>query len=169
MKRILLALVCLLAAGTAGAQTITLDDAEVRLGTDKSNTLAAVSTELKVVPGLDGYTLFRPGDGEQLGEPVGTLRFSDGRLTQVQRALGSFHGQSAARALQRLITAFQSAPDGENPDAIQTESTDAAKGVHSRVVFNLPDRQIVVSLFQPKDAGAPATAELSEHFRLEKR
>lgn len=169
MSRIVIAVLCMLSAGVAGAQAVELGGAEVRLGTDKSNALAALSSRFEIVPGLDGYTLFRGREGERLGEPVGTLRFSDGRLTQVQRLLGSFYGEAAARTLRRMIAAFESAPEGDNPHLIETRSGSSGKGLSSRVVFNLPDRQIVISLYQPNDRSAPETAEVSEHFRLQER
>lgn len=165
MSRLIIAALCLFLTAGATAKTIELGDTQVRLGADKANTLSAVSFRFEVVPGLGGYTLFRNGDGERLGAPVGTLHFVDGRLVRVERLLGVLHGEDVAATIQRMIAAFRAALPAGNA-TIQTGSTTTNTGVSSRVSFTLPERQIVIRLYQPNDADVPAAAEISEHFQL---
>lgn len=169
MFRIVIAVLCLLVAATAAARSIQLGPTQVWLGADKSTALASASVGLEVVPGLSGYTLFRDVPGERLGPPVGSLHFAGGRLVRVERMLGVLHGRAVAQTLKRMIAAFRSATEGAGAGTIETSRSVTKSGVNSRVVFNLPDRQIVISLYQPNDADVPATAEVSAHFSLRSR
>lgn len=165
-RNVVVLLTGLLFAGAAWAQPVDFAGTELRLGTDKTSVLATLSNRFEVVPGLDGYSVFRGQDGDRLGEPLGVVRFDGGRLAQVQRRIGSFEGEAAARTVRRLIAAFAEAPAGKDPHAIQTRSGGSSNATTSRVVFNLPDRQIVIDVYDPTDPDAPASAEVAEHFRL---
>lgn len=169
MKTLLISVLLFSVATLAQAQTASIGNVQLELGSSKEQVFLALQPRFALSPAKEGYIYNvhrRAPDSQPLGAALGSVEFEGLKLKRVVSKLGTLQGAEASAVMRKLVSAFADAGQEARAVSVETNIEETPEATTSWVYFRLPEKIVQMAVYEPKEKGVPVTVDITEQYAL---